>query len=157
MVQATHTETERNLFIVTDTSLRDIQAELHLLEEICSLYADAEDRTSANNDPDDNSDDAFSGIPTEAGIKARQARYRFRMREAAEAREAGRSREGFTDAEMNAADSLLPADVTVMRYIDISSDDSGSITALVRVFPNRANGESFILKLESGESPERYS
>lgn len=52
-----------------------LTAELHLLEEVCSLYANDEDRYLRGDG------EAYGGIPTSAGLKARAARQRFMKRE----------------------------------------------------------------------------
>jgi hypothetical protein len=53
-----------------------LQAELHLLEEVCAFYVDDEHRHPAGGE-------AYGSIPTPVGMKARHARERFREREAA--------------------------------------------------------------------------
>lgn len=54
-------------------------AEVHLLEEVCSWYANDEDRyLNEDGEP-------YGSFPTEVGLKARSARKRFQQREAEEA------------------------------------------------------------------------
>jgi len=48
----------------------ELIAELHILEEVCAIYADDEDRFLAGDG------EPYGSIPTEAGIKARAARKR---------------------------------------------------------------------------------
>lgn len=55
----------------------DLLAELHLLEEVCAIYANDEDRYS------DGRGEAYGSVPVAAGLKARAARKRFMEREAA--------------------------------------------------------------------------
>ncbi|AQU87386.1 hypothetical protein B0W47_07765 [Komagataeibacter nataicola] len=64
--------------------LRVVEAEMHLLEEVCAFYANDEDRfikADGNAEP-------YGMIPTDVGMKARSARARFMAREQA-AQEAG--------------------------------------------------------------------
>ncbi|EGG74647.1 hypothetical protein SXCC_04751 [Gluconacetobacter sp. SXCC-1] len=64
--------------------LRVVEAEMHLLEEVCTFYANDEDRfikADGNAEP-------YGMIPTDVGMKARSARARFMAREQA-AQEAG--------------------------------------------------------------------
>jgi hypothetical protein len=49
--------------------------ELHLLEEVCAFYANDEDAFNCKDG------EPFGSIPTEVGMKARQARERFIERE----------------------------------------------------------------------------
>lgn len=51
-----------------------LEAEMHLLEEVCAFYADDEDRVLRE-------DAEPYCIPTDVGMKARSARHRFRERE----------------------------------------------------------------------------
>lgn len=52
-----------------------LEGELHLLEEVCTFYADDEDRVLRNE-----ACEPYC-IPTEVGFTARSARHRFRARE----------------------------------------------------------------------------
>lgn len=64
--------------------LRVVEAEMHLLEEVCAFYANDEDRfikADGNAEP-------YGMIPTDVGMKARSARARFMAREQA-AQDAG--------------------------------------------------------------------
>ncbi|QHC35389.1 hypothetical protein [Komagataeibacter xylinus] len=64
--------------------LRVVEAEMHLLEEVCAFYTNDEDRfikADGNAEP-------YGMIPTDVGMKARSARARFMAREQA-AQEAG--------------------------------------------------------------------
>lgn len=64
--------------------LRVVEAEMHLLEEVCAFYANDEDRfikADGNAEP-------YGMIPTDVGMKARSARGRFMAREQA-AQDAG--------------------------------------------------------------------
>lgn len=56
-----------------------VESELHLLEEVCARYADDEDAYL------DGDGEPFGSITTECGLKARQARARWRSREGAQA------------------------------------------------------------------------
>jgi len=64
-------------------SYEDLEAELHLLEEVCAFYANDEDRyIRSRGEP-------YGSIPTEVGMKARSARHRFNEREASAEADAG--------------------------------------------------------------------
>jgi hypothetical protein len=64
--------------------MADVAAEWELMQEVLGLYANAEDReTKAMIESGEDWDGAFSGIPIDAGIKARQHRASFQRREAA--------------------------------------------------------------------------
>ncbi|UTC28103.1 hypothetical protein GURKE_00710 [Brevundimonas phage vB_BpoS-Gurke] len=60
-----------------DDDIATLRAELHLLEEVCACYADDEDAYL------DGHGEPFGSITTECGMKARQARARWRAREEA--------------------------------------------------------------------------
>ena len=63
----------------------DAAAEWELMQEVLALYANAEDReTKAMTESGEDWDGAFSGIPIDAGIKARQHRASFQRREASD-------------------------------------------------------------------------
>ncbi|MEG3348370.1 hypothetical protein [Novacetimonas sp. GS1] len=61
------------------TRLRVVEAEMHLLEEVCAFYANDEDRFIKS----DGNAEPYGMIPTDVGMKARSARARFMAREQA--------------------------------------------------------------------------
>jgi hypothetical protein len=68
--------------LLRSKGLADVAAEWELMQEVLALYANAEDReTSAIIESGVDYDGAFSGIPIDAGIKARQHRASFQRRE----------------------------------------------------------------------------
>jgi hypothetical protein len=69
--------------LLRKNGLADVAVEWELMQEVLALYANAEDRsTQAMIESGEDYDDAFSSIPIDAGIKARQHRTAFKRREA---------------------------------------------------------------------------
>lgn len=62
----------------SENDIKALKAELLLLEEVCARYADDEDAYL------DGVGEPFGSITTECGMKARQARARWRRREGAQ-------------------------------------------------------------------------
>jgi hypothetical protein len=68
--------------LLREKGLPDVAAEWELMQEVLALYANAEDRSTQEMiESGEDYDDAFSGIPIDAGMKARQHRASFRKRE----------------------------------------------------------------------------